>query len=86
MKNNPTKTRKNLIHPKLYSLVLTAFYDEHGQATDSEPHLSKSPCDCCGDRKAGDRYECNAVVNDKGTHPLCVPSINACPDCVQVWA
>lgn len=81
-----TKTRKNLIHPKLVALVASRHFDpatgEHGDTLD--PHFSWSPCDCCGDTLGGDRYECEAVIQSD-IHPLCFDTVNACPDCVVAW-
>lgn len=81
-----TKTRKNLIHPKLVALVATTQTTYCGgvKLVYSDPHFSKSPCDCCGDTLAGDRYECEAVIQSD-IHPLCFDLVNVCPDCVVTW-
>jgi hypothetical protein len=80
-------TRQNEFHPGLSAIY--AKQDEEGNALD--PHFSKSPCDCCGDRLAGNRYNCLAVIRllsgrldhtDGNGTPL---TLEACPSCVEAW-
>ena len=80
------KTRKNLIHSKLIALVPREQTTTCGgvELVFCDPHFSKSPCDCCGDTLAGDRYECDVVVQSD-IHPLCFDFVDACPDCVVTW-
>jgi hypothetical protein len=79
--------RPNEFHPGLTALY--AKQNSEGQALD--PHFSKSPCECCGDRLGGDRYECLAVIRllsgrldhtDGSGNPL---TLEACPSCVEAW-
>ena len=86
MKKQPTKARKNLIHPKLVALHPRQMETNCGgvELVYSDPHFSKSPCDCCGNKKAGDRYECEVVIKSD-IHPLCFDFVNVCPDCVVTW-
>lgn len=78
-----TKYQKNYIHPKLIALEPSPVYDERGIAVDfQDPFFSKAPCDCCDYPLAGDRYECDAVIDSKHSHPLTLPKVYACLDCV----
>ena len=42
-----------------------------------EPHFSKTPCECCGDTKAGSRYEATAVGKK-----LRFEELSVCPECI----
>ena len=78
-----TKYLKNFIHPKLVALVQSPIYDEQGEVADfKDAFFSKAPCDCCDSFLAGDRYECDAVIDSKDFHPLTFPKVYACLDCV----
>jgi hypothetical protein len=67
-----TKYQKNYIHPKLIGLSVSNSVDAF---------FSKAPCDCCNTAIAGDRYECDPVL-DTQQHPLTIPVVFACVDCV----
>jgi hypothetical protein len=76
-----TKYLKNYIHPKLVRLNQVATYTESGEIDDYYPFFSTAPCDCCNTAIAGDRYECDPVL-DTQQHPLTIPVVFACVDCV----
>ena len=68
---------ENLIDPNLDILI----------CEEQDPHFGKYPCPCCGDRKAGDRYDCKAilryqsaidVLKDYDGSPIIY---SVCPDC-----
>ncbi len=67
----------NLIHPSLRSLH--ALRDVEGDAID--PHFSWSPCECCGDRLGGNRYDCEALAVENGVL-VQLDNCSACPDCI----
>lgn len=80
------KTRKNLIHPNLVSFEPRELEANCGgiELVYFDSHFSKSPCDCCGDKKAGERYECAPVIKSD-IHPLNWDFVNVCHDCVDAW-
>lgn len=79
-----TKYLKNYIHPKLVALVQSPTYDEQGEVADfKDAFFSKAPCDCCDSFLAGERYECDAIIADtKHFHPLAIPKVFVCVDCI----
>jgi len=70
---------ENYIHPLLHSL----------HTVKDEAHFGKFPCECCGSRLAGDRYDCEALRHDdspKGNGiALLADTFAVCPDCVVKW-
>lgn len=76
-----TKYKKNYIHPKLVALNQSPTYTEAGKIDDYYAFFSEAPCDCCNTAIAGDRYECNPVL-DTQQHPLTIQVVFACVDCV----
>ena len=81
----------NLIDPNLLSFVFPAQgEDESGEIYD--PYFGKYPCECCGNRKAGDRYSVIAVYRDKYGDKGRIEKwdrpdrcFSVCPDCVQSY-
>lgn len=75
-------TMPNNIHPKLERL--DSVFDEKGNHSRNE--FSWTPCDCCGSRLGGERYEVKAVYWNKrapgnisvmrGTFWVCVDCLN----------
>jgi len=43
-----------------------------------EPFFSASPCEVCGSKLGGNRYQCNAIQSETGD----IITFNACVDCV----
>jgi hypothetical protein len=82
---------KNLLHPALHSVhAVRSFNLETGEWGDAlDPHFSWSPCECCGDSKGGDRFECDVLfrVNLDGRKSTGKAdwTANCCPDCVVKW-
>jgi len=75
---------RNNIHPKLERLE--GIYDDRGHPSRDE--FSKSPCACCGDRLAGERYEAKAIrwnPKARGIISVMRGSFWVCPDCIYNW-
>lgn len=81
---------KNQIHEELVSLhALRSFDNSTGEWGDAlDPHFSMSPCECCGSRLGGDRFDCEALalVQRDGRQTLHkLGEFAVCPDCVVKW-
>jgi hypothetical protein len=46
--------------------------------TETDPHFSKSPCDCCKSPLHGNRYQANGAINDSDD----IWEGNVCEDCI----
>jgi hypothetical protein len=82
---------ENLIDPNLLSFVFPAHGEDDSEGV-YDPHFSRYPCQCCGDRKAGDRYSVIAVYRDQYGDKGRIEKMDSpdrcfsvCPDCVQSY-
>ena len=80
---------ENLIDPNLLMFVFPPSQDGEDAEGASDPYFSRYPCECCGSRKAGDRYAVIAIYRDQYGDKGRIEkwdspdrSFSVCPDCV----